>query len=197
MSLLITGFNPFGKVTVNPSQLIVEHMQRTRRDVRAILLPTEYHLSGEMLRAAVHDHRPDAVLMLGVAQMRKIITLERMAVNVDDASIPDNAGLLLSGQPIDPDGAIAYWSSLPLDRMLTALAEKDIPAAISNHAGTYVCNHVFYVAQRTLEQIGRRIPCGFIHLPGLLPPEGDAQEGMTLQQMIDGVEVCIETLLAN
>lgn len=195
MKLIVTGFNPFGNVKVNPSQLIVEHVQRTRPDVWTLLLPTEYRRSSEMIRASIRDLSPDAVLMFGVAQTRKAFTLERIAINVDDASIADNVGVLASGQPVEPEGAIAYWSSLPLDAMLAALTAREIPAAISNHAGTFVCNHVFYTALHALEQMQRRIPCGFVHLPGLLPPEGDAQVGMTLQQMIAGADVLIETLL--
>ncbi len=191
MPILVTGFTPFGGAQINPSQQIIEHLAQHRPDIHARVLPTEYHASAEMLVKAIDDAQPDAVIMIGVAETRSTISLERIAINVDDAAIPDNAGLLKDGQPIDPDGAAAYWSTLPLDAMRDAVQMRGIPVSISNHAGTYVCNHVFYTARRMLEHTGRNIPCGFIHVPALIET---APTGMPLAQMIEAIEACIGVL---
>ncbi|MBE2271349.1 MAG: pyrrolidone-carboxylate peptidase [Anaerolinea sp.] len=194
MRMLITGFNPFGKVEVNPSQLIVQRLAESRPDLLTLVLPTEYHAAADKICAALNVWRPDAVISLGVAQNRAVIGLERIAVNVDDASIPDNGDVLKTGDLIEAEGPIAYWSTLPLTAMLAALLERGIPAAISNHAGTFVCNHVFYTARHWVEQRGLNIPCGFIHVPGLSKTEGDVTTGMPLEQMVEAVEICLELL---
>jgi pyroglutamyl-peptidase len=194
MNILITGFTPFGEVERNPSQLIVECLAERQPDLRTLVLPTEYHAAAEKVLTALREWQPDAVVSLGVAQSRTAITLERIAVNVDDASIPDNGGVLKTGDLIEPEGAIAYWSTLPLQPMLSALQTRGIPAAISNHAGTYVCNHVFYAARHYIEQQGLHIPCGFIHVPGLLKVDGETTTGMPLEQMVEAVEICLAVL---
>ena len=169
MRVLLTGFEPFGDVAVNPSQCIVEYFQaQDRDDLITDILPTEYRRAGAHIEEAIREFSPDAVLSLGVAQRRPAINLERIAVNVDDASIADNAGYLASGERIAPDGPAAYWSTLPLNAMRAALEARAIPVTISNHAGAYICNHAFYTARHTLEVLGSAIPCGFIHVPDLL-----------------------------
>ncbi len=197
MRILLTGFQPFGKVEVNPSQQIVKHFAAQERDdLIALVLPTEYRASARALEAALQAERPDAVICLGVAQTRKAISLERVAINVDDASIADNAGLLASGELIAVDGPAAYWSTLPLAALHAALAERNIPVSISNHAGTYVCNHAFYSARHALETLGRSIPCGFIHVPGLLNPDDAESSGLALETMIEAVEICLGVVRA-
>ncbi|HVU13273.1 MAG TPA: hypothetical protein VHD90_18470 [Phototrophicaceae bacterium] len=195
MPTLITGFEPFGDLQVNPSQLIVEHFQAQQRPDRvALVLPTAYQAAGERIEAAIQRYQPDAILALGVAQSRKTISLERIAVNVDQAALADNAGVLASGELIAEDGPIAYWSTLPIQPMLAALQAKDIPASISNHAGTFVCNHTFYSARRAVERLNLAIPCGFIHVPDLLKSEGEVTTGLPLEVMIEAVEICLDVV---
>lgn len=194
MSVLLTGFTPFSEVSVNPSEKIVALLAE-RPDVIPLVLPTEYEASAEQLRAAILAHNPEAIILLGVAQNRPLICLERVALNLDDASIPDNAGDLATGRPIVPGGPLALESTLPVEAMRDALLARGIPAAVSNHAGTYVCNHVFYTARHVLTEIGRDIPCGFIHVPGLRPPEGDAVNGLALDTMVEAVGACIDLLV--
>lgn len=195
MRILLTGFQPFGDLQVNPSQLIIQHFQTHQRDdVISMVLPTAYKAAGESIENAVQTHHPDAIIMLGVAQSRTAISLERIAVNIDDAKLPDNAEVVASGERIASDGPAAYWSTLPLAAMQAALEARAIPAAISNHAGTFVCNHVFYVARHALESIGRSIPCGFIHVPALA--ENANQPGLPLETMIQAVGVCLDVLQA-
>lgn len=199
MRILLTGFEPFGDVKINPSQLVVEHFAALEReDLITLVLPTEYGASGARIREALAKYQPDAVLSLGVAASRPAINLERLAVNVDDASIPDNAGHLASGEPIAANGPVGYRSTLPLDEMKAALEARGIPVTISNHAGAYICNHVFYSARHALEAAGSTIPCGFIHLPDL--PQADStanahgSAGMALETIIDAVDACLLVL---
>jgi pyroglutamyl-peptidase len=196
VKILLTGFVPFGEVETNPSWLIVEAFTSGNHfpGVIPVVLPTEYAGAGERLRQLLQHERPDAVVCLGVAASRKEINLERVALNLNDASIPDNADDLATGRLIDPDGPIAYWSTLPLDAMLAALRERDIPAVISNHAGAYVCNHVFYTARHWLEQNGLAIPCGFIHVPALRESE-EQETGLPLETMMQAVEICLEPVM--
>ncbi len=190
MRILVTGFQPFGELQVNPSQLIVEHLQASQRDdIIPLVLPTAYQAAGERIASAIQADQPDAVIMLGVAQRRATISLERIAVNVDDAKLPDNSGVIASGESIAQGGPAAYWSTLPLMTMQTALAAHELPVEISNHAGTFVCNHTFYVARHTLESLGRPIPCGFIHVPAFTERDGDP--GLSLEVMIKAVDICL------
>lgn len=195
MSILVTGFQPFGKIAVNPSQCIIEHLQAQQRDdLVALVLPTEYKAAGDCIQQAILKIQPAAILSLGVAQSRTTISLERVAINLDDASIPDNAGVYASGEQIAENGPAAYWSTLPLTAMHQALAARGIPVSMSNHAGTYICNHAFYVAQHTLAQSGSAIPCGFIHIPDIAKADDTESKGLTLETMIKAVEICIDVL---
>ncbi|HEX2907159.1 MAG TPA: hypothetical protein VHO69_09890 [Phototrophicaceae bacterium] len=198
MTIILTGFTPFGPVAVNPSQLIVEQIVQRGYfpEVVAAVLPTEYAASGNGIRDLIRTHQPDAVLCLGVAAKRTTISLERVALNLDDAPVADNAGDLAKGRMIDADAQLAYWATLPLERMLAALQEQQIPVSISNHAGAYVCNHVFFSSLRELEILNHSIPCGFIHVPDLCetPEQGP---GLPLATMVTAVETCLRVLQAS
>lgn len=195
MKTLLTGFTTFGDVTVNPSQLIVEAVTARSHvsDLVTAILPVEYAAAESCIARLIREHQPDAVVCLGVAQSRKVVCLERVALNLDDAAIPDNAGDLACGCLIEPAGPPAYWSTLPLNAMLAALQARGIPAAISNHAGAYVCNHVFYTARRELDRLASTAPCGFIHVPMLCEAEADP-DGLPLAIMVEAVECCLGVL---
>ena len=146
--ILLTGFNAFGTVRENPSQLVVEAIaSRGWPDLTAAVLPTEFALAGRRIRALIRRHRPELIVCLGVAQGIPAIHLERVALNLDDTEAPDNAGRIHAAKRIVKGGPLAYESTLPIIKMRERLRARGIPAAISNHAGTYVCNHVFYVAR--------------------------------------------------
>jgi pyroglutamyl-peptidase len=132
------------------------------------------------------------VLGLGVAQKRDAINIERVAHNWDEATIPDNNGVQLSGQKIVLDGPETYTSTLPVERMLAALQAANIPSVISDNAGRYVCNHVFYCASHEIDQLGLDIRCGFVHVPGLAGT-GDFS-GMTIEQLLDAVQSCLKVI---
>lgn len=163
---LLAGFAPFDGEAVNPSWQAVRmlrgrHIAGHRIVVRQ--LPVEFGSSLKELRAAIRETKPALVLCVGQAGGRASISLERVAINVDDARIPDNAG----ARPIDSEivsgGPAAYFTGLPIKAMLAALREAGIPAEVSQTAGTYVCNHVFYGLMHALRN--RRIRGGFVHIP--------------------------------
>jgi pyroglutamyl-peptidase len=189
MRFVLTGFNSFSGVEVNPSQLVVEHFAR-RGDpaITAEVLPTEYAAAGRRIRSLVRERRPAVVLSLGVAQSRSAVCLERVALNLNDSETPDNAGVVTTGRPIVAGAPLAYLSTLPLDAMLAALRSANVPSAITNHAGTFVCNHVLFSALHEVEQSGLPARCGFVHLPAL---EAEKPGGLPLETMIDAVERCL------
>jgi pyroglutamyl-peptidase len=200
MKVLLTGFGPFPGVDSNPSELVALELGARpglRHEVLAEVLPVEYEAAGARVRELITAHEPDAVVCLGTAAKRVEINLERVALNLDDAAIPDNAGRHLVGEPIVEDGPAAYWSTLPLDRMREALASLKVPAVISNHAGAYVCNHVFYSARHQIELTRLPAPCGLIHLPlpaELLPGEERSESTLPMATLVDAVERCLGVL---
>ncbi|MNV77068.1 Pyrrolidone-carboxylate peptidase [compost metagenome] len=150
------------------------------------------------LREAMAQHAPQLVVCTGLAGSRTEITPERVAINVDDARIPDNAG----GQPIDEaiaaDGPVAYWSSLPIKAIVRDLRAAGIPASVSNSAGTFVCNHIFYALMHALAEGGHRARGGFVHLP-LLPEQAARIPGapsMALATQVAGMQQLLRTALA-
>lgn len=169
--VLVSGFEPFDGDAVNPSQEVVRQLDGTIADDRlrlqALELPCAFGLALERLTAAVDELRPAAVLALGLAGGRAEVSLERVAINVDDARIPDNAGAQPVDQPIVPDGPAAYFATLPLKASVAALQAAGIPATVSQMAGTFVCNHVFYGLMHHAARHHPDLRAGFIHLPWL------------------------------
>jgi pyroglutamyl-peptidase len=196
MRVLLTGFEPFGSHAINPSQEIVAVLAarapRTsgrRIELQTAILQTEYDRAARRIGGLIDELRPDAVVSLGVASKAEGICLERIALNLNDQELADNAGEVRLARPIVQGGPMVYFSSLPLDSMLKALRQANFAAAISNHAGTYVCNHVFYTARHLLEQSRRQIPCGFIHVPVV-----DGAKSLSVARLADGIELAIESL---
>ncbi|MBC7814556.1 MAG: hypothetical protein H7175_25600 [Burkholderiales bacterium] len=197
MPILLTGFNPFAGAEINSSQLVVEHFARRHSlypRLIPVVLPTEYEAAGRSICALIREYQPSVVLALGVAQNRTSISLERVALNLDDSNIPDNAGVIARGRLIDPDAPLAYWSTLPLEKMLEALGRNNIPAVISNHAGAFVCNHVFFTARHEIASLGWPTYCGFIHVPALAEVGKPDLIGLPLRTLIAAVECCLEVV---
>lgn len=167
--ILITGFEPFGGETVNPSWEAAERAASLlmARDVpaMAVQLPCVFSESIAALEEAVSEHEPELVLCVGQAGGRGEISLERVAINVDDARIPDNAGNQPIDDPVRDGGPAAYFSTLPLKRCLHAMQQAGLSAAVSQTAGTYVCNHVFYGLMDLLAEGRFAARGGFIHVP--------------------------------
>lgn len=194
--ILVTGFDPFGGASVNPSWAAVEALHGVELDGHRLIgaqLPTEFGRSLQVLRSLLVEHRPALVVCTGQAGGRGAISLERVAINVNDARIRDNAGAQPIDTPVVPGGPAAYFSSLPIKAMLGSLLEAGIDAEVSQTAGTFVCNHVFYGLMHELAQpawAGTR--GGLIHVPWL-PQQG--QPSMGRDKIALGLEVAIRCAL--
>ena len=198
--ILVTGFEPFGGHTVNPSEELAKALDGRRIGgcaVAGAVLPVHHADASTRVSLLLAELAPLAVVHLGLAEGRARIALERVALNVMDYRIPDNAGYRAEGEPCEPEGPAAYFSTLPLPEILLALGLEGIPAYISSSAGTYLCNQTLY---RTLHEIVMRehaARAGFIHLP-LLPAMVAAsqldQPSMDLPLMQRGVEVALRAI---
>ena len=166
-TVLLTGFQPFGGEQVNPSWQAVSALHGARiagHRVVARELPVAFGTSLKVLRAALKETQPSLVICVGQAGGRAQLSLERVAINVDDARIPDNAGQQPIDVPVVADGPAAYFSTLPIKAMREALRGAGFPVEVSQTAGTYVCNHVFYGLMHALRR-QRAVRAGFIHIP--------------------------------
>ncbi|MFD5119433.1 pyroglutamyl-peptidase I [Streptomyces sp. NPDC058385] len=166
--VLITGFEPFGGESVNPSwqaASLVAAEPPAGLTVTAVQLPCVFGESVAALRRAVRESGPDLVVCLGQAGGRPGVTVERVAVNVDDARIPDNAGVAPVDEPVVPGGPAAYFSTLPIKACVAAMREAGVPAAVSNTAGTFVCNHVAYGLAHLIATELPGVRGGFVHVP--------------------------------
>ena len=175
--ILVTGFERFGPNDLNPTALLMDRLAG-KDGVTAVVLPVEYHTSVKRFEALLDEHRPDAAVAFGLARAYDQIRLERVALNLDEAAAPDNAGVPRCGLRIVEDGPVGYWSTLPVDRLIEALTEAGLPAAASGHAGGYVCNHLFYGVRHALERCYRPLPMGFVHVPPL-PEQVAGEPGRT------------------
>ena len=191
-TLLLTFFGPFPGVPVNPTVALAEGAQRLltrmRPDLNVITreLPVSYDGSSTALRAALQDVQPDALISLGVAVGRDVVSLEQVAINLDSAGIEDNDGDRRCDEPIAPGGQEAYFSSLPVRASFERLRAAGEPVEISYTAGTYVCNHVFYEGQRISRELGLSIPAGFVHVPAIC---ADGEEDADGEEATEGVEL--------
>ncbi|WP_258728556.1 pyroglutamyl-peptidase I [Bacillus atrophaeus] len=166
--VLLTGFDPFGGETVNPAWEAVKQLNGEDAEHAVIVseqVPTVFKKSLKILRQTIHKHQPDIVICVGQAGGRMQITPERVAINLDDARIPDNEGNQPIDEPISENGPAAYWTGLPIKRIVEHMKENGVPAAVSHTAGTFVCNHLFYGLMDEINKNAPRIKGGFIHIP--------------------------------
>ena len=192
MRILLTGFEPFGKATLNPSGEIVK--QISGENIVTAILPVAYAQSAERLLQLIAEHNPDVVICLGQAEGRTQITPERIAINLDDARLADNEGVMRNEVPIVLDGPVAYESTLPIKEIVKAINNAGVPAAVSLSAGAFLCNHVFYVAQDHFK--GTTVRSGFVHVP-LMDEQAGEFSGlptMPLEQMVTAVRAMLEVL---
>src|SRR4030095_7362586 len=163
--ILVTGFEPFGTHTANPTEGLAKAVDGRRVgdvDIVGQVLPLHHHHRARRITAALAETRPSAVVHLGLAAGRARVALERVAMNVMDYELPDNAGYRASGGPRVPGGPTAYFSTLPLAAMLKALVDEGIPAYTSNTAGTYLCNQTLYWTLHAVRDLARPPAVGFI-----------------------------------
>ncbi|MCL6517111.1 pyroglutamyl-peptidase I [Alicyclobacillus sp.] len=192
--VLFTGFDPFGGETLNPAWESVRRLDgRTLPGgwtVAAVQVPTVFDRSITILREAIARLEPRVVICVGQAGGRAQITPERVAINVNDARIPDNEGQQPIDTPVVAGGPAAYFTRLPIKRIVAALREAGVPAAVSNSAGTYVCNHLFYGLMHLINTEFPGVRGGFIHIP-YLPEQvaGKPEPSMGLDLIVRGLEI--------
>jgi len=199
--VLLTGFAPFGGEDENPSQAVVRTLDGEVVAGHRIVgreLPVVFGESLHALRHAIGQVRPALVVCVGQAGGRANISLERVAINVDDARIPDNTG----AQPIDravvAGGPAAYFTRLPVKAMLVAMTRAGIPTEVSQTAGTFVCNHVFYGLMHALRR-RRTVRGGFIHIPysAAQAARHPGQPGLPVETMVSGIRIAVEAALSH
>lgn len=200
LKVLVTGFEPFNNAKLNPSEQLALALNSDDVPGAQILtkvLPVVYGQAADQLLALVEEHKPDVVLCFGLAEGRTGITPERFAVNMDDASIADNAGHLRTDQRISPEGPTAFESTLPIKELVAAIRSEGIPASVSLTAGTFVCNHIFYELQRALA--GTNVQSGFIHVPLMSEMSEEFPKLFTMDKdkMVLAAKAMITTLVAK
>ena len=192
--VLLTGFEPFDGDVLNPSWEVARALDGGL--VTALRLPCEFGRAKELLWQALDSGRFDVLLSLGLAGNRPDVTVERIAINVDDARIPDNAGQQPVDVPVVAGGPAAYWSGLPIKRMVAAVRAAGVPASVSQTAGTFVCNHVFYGLMHTIAANPELCHTrgGFVHVPWL-PEQGTPN--MALDDVVRGLRVAVRAALTT
>jgi pyroglutamyl-peptidase len=196
-TLLVTGFEPFGGLSANPSLEVAKALDGRAVGealVRSAILPVHHAEAAPQVARLLDETDPLAVVHLGLAGGRARIALERVAVNVMDYDTPDNAGYRAQGEPCVPGGPPAYFATLPLSAILAALLADGIPAYVSYTAGTYLCNQTLYGTMHALAERRGAARAGFIHLP-LLPSmvaaSGLEQPSMDASLMVRAVEIAL------
>ena len=202
MKLLLTAFDPFGGEPINPALEAVKLVADKVGDVDIVKLevPTVFGKSIVTVTATIEKEKPDAVLCIGQAGGRYDLTAERVAINLDDASIEDNEG----NQPIDTaifeDGAPAYFSTLPIKAMVAKIREAGVPASVSDTAGTFVCNHLMYGVLYTLAKKYPGVHGGFMHVPFVtsqVVKRSAPAPSLAVEQIVKGIEAAIAAIGEN
>ena len=192
--LLLTAFTPFDGERINPALEAVKLVKDKIGNLEIVKLevPTVFGKSIETVREAIEREKPDFVLSIGQAGGRAEITPERVAINLDDARIPDNEGNQPIDEPIFSDGENAYFSTLPVKAMVEAIRKEGLPSSLSNTAGTYVCNHLMYGVLYYLDK-RPRMKAGFIHVPYIPEQVKDKKEmpALPLSDIVRGLEAAI------
>ena len=196
MKILITGFDAFGGEKINPASLILDKLgdEIDGNKVEKLIIPTAFFRVADLIERKIVDLRPDIVISIGQAGGRSDITVERVAINIADASIADNDGKKPIDEKIRWDGENAYFSTLPIKSLVENLRKNNIPASVSNSAGTFVCNFVMYNDLYFASKY-KNISAGFIHVP-YLPAQVIDKKGMasmSLDEMVRAVEIIIKT----
>ena len=196
-TVLLTGFEPFGGESTNPSWSTVQEVARAwngPENVVAVELPVDFAAVDGALLAALERVRPDLVICVGQAGGMATIAVERIAINVDDARIPDNGGAQPIDEPVVTGGPAAYFSTLPIKAAVAELERLDVPAVVSQSAGTFTCNHVFYRLMHELR--GTDVRGGFVHVP-FSPDQtvGTSTPSMSIETMVRGLTAIVGTTL--
>ena len=199
MKILVTGFDPFGGEKVNPALEAVKSLPSEIHgaEIHWVEIPTVFYKSAEVLEAEIVRYQPDVVLCIGQAGGRAGLTPERVAINQDDARIPDNQGNQPIDTPIRLDGEAAYFSTLPIKAMVQAIKEVGLPATVSNTAGTFVCNHLMYQALYLADKKFSHMRAGFMHIPYMTEQVINKPNtaSMNLADIVKGIEAAIGAIV--
>ena len=199
--VLVTGFSPFGGERTNPSWEIVKSLPEFIAGYRLekLRVPTEFGKAIAVTTKAMDKFAPSIVLCLGQAGGRTRISVERIAINVNDARIADNAGRQMIDEAIRADGPTAYFCSVPIKAMVAAMVKAGVPAEVSNTAGTFVCNHLIYGVLHHIAVNKSNARAGFIHVPFLESQVLDKPDAaaMSLALMITGAKAAIMAAVKN
>lgn len=199
MKILLTAFEPFGGERINAAHEAVKRLSAPEGvELCKLTVPTVFGFCTDAVVRAMRINRPDTIVCVGQAAGRTAITPERIAVNLRDARIPDNAGFQPVDEPVIPGGPAAYFSTLPLRDIVDAIQKVGIPAEISNSAGLFVCNDLFYGVRYAIESECPTVKGGFIHVP--CTPEQAASysspvPSMKLSDIVSGLETALKTLM--
>lgn len=199
--ILLTGFEAFGTTPVNPAEVVARRLDGAEIEGRTVvsrIVPNTFFKCIDVVRDAIEAERPEAVVMMGEYGGRAMITVERIAQNLNDNArygLPDNDGQVLQGQLTAPDGPAAYYATLPIRAMVKAMREAGIPSDISDVTGTFCCNHLMYGVLHDLAQTGSPVRAGWIHLPHLPEvaalPSNLGAPSMSAATAADGVRIAI------
>ena len=198
MKILLTAFTPFDGESINPALEAMKLLPDKIGNLEVLKLevPTVFGKSARIVLESIEQEKPDFVLSIGQAGGRAEITPERIAINIDDARIPDNEGNQPVDRPIYLDGENAYFSTLPVKAMVEAIKKEGLPAALSNSAGTYVCNHLLYSVLYYIQINALPIKAGFIHVPYI--PEQTVNKkdkaSLALEEIVRGLEAAIREI---
>ncbi len=194
MKIIVTGFDPFGGEKINPSIECVKALPEIEGvEIIRLELPTVFKESAIRLNEVIHEVNPDAVLSVGQAGGRPGITMERIAINIDDARIPDNSCQQPIDEAIQEKGEAAYFTTLPIKRIVKAIREAGITAEVSNSAGTFVCNHIMYQALFAATKADKPFKAGFMHIP-FIPEQTKNKPSLPLEESTKALKIAIETI---
>lgn len=199
-TVLLTGFEPFGGEDINPAWEVAKQLNEKEFGEYKIVskqVPTVFHKSIQILQSYIDEFVPAIIICIGQAGGRADITVERVAINIDDARIADNEGNQPVDIPVIEEGPVAYWSTLPLKAIVKKLRAEGIPASVSQTAGTFVCNHLFYGLMHVLAKSKNEARGGFVHIP-FLPEQASNHSGhpsMSLSTITKGIALLIEVAL--
>lgn len=200
-TVLLSGFEPFGDDTINPSLEAVKLLDKEEfkgGEIHIVQTPVVKQKSIDTVVEAIKKLNPDIVITIGQAGGRFGITPERVAINIDDYRIPDNDGNTIIDKPIVKGAPNAYFSTLPIKAMVKAMRENGYPALVSNSAGTFVCNHLFFGVEHFIQSNKLPIKHGFVHIPLLQEQAKDGTKPtMSLRSITDGLHVMIQAILDN
>ena len=202
MKILITGFDPFGGEKVNPAYEAVKLLPDTIAGAQIVKLeiPTVFSKSGPAVEAGILEHKPDVVLNIGQAGGRSCVTVERVAVNLAEARIPDNAGEQPMDDPLQPDGPAAYFATIPVKGIVQNVRDHGLPCHISYSAGTYVCNCVMYNVLHMAATKYPNIRAGFMHVPfadGQVVDKPNGTPSMALETIAKALEYAVEAIVSG